>query len=1202
MAVKQRLRFSAADEESINATIQDFFETAKEQEGNEKPFVARDTEKERNRIWTAWVEYVAVIPLPLPKFPGIAPASTCVLIWRRYCIVVNEKTKRNCENGSQDAPKSLGVDPFRFWVDFARDPSAPMVQALVQAFLSEYVRTSTKERVVLGPEERAMVRTLNSAYSVIEIWRRLVAAADFKVLRKERKALMADEKYLEAEKLFLKWEQEGNKQEGPAYLIVRWILITLSPALNLEVNSLYVKVEATAADIIAVLSALYERAEDIPASPLTRISFHSVVLQGSTGGFRPGTLMSPLFRQYTVSIVRDPEDRTRNRIVVTPTINRNKIKTAQTTCKYRKGKTIGYSTTLVPLPVLCLASLVLTRAIQLDALDVKPRFQSVGELLQRPVLGETGRIDIPWKSEFLDQPIFPITYPVFYELWMRCLLVIGCRKAIRPYSLRVGAGARLDDSVPSALRNYVMSHSGGTFEDAYQTGIITRKNLSEVAFGPRAVGRDETLYNELRSMTLTRDEGAPISVSKEKIAEFKARNDIAGFRAEIQATSDPKEKRRLYSEIATTINTCTRLQLEEDRQAYFKKADQLRLQGIEPEPTPGAGGPGAAALVASVLSDLGPLAEGPSKDTSVSERYTDAQLSYLSAIAPSVRRQASGNAAASKSKQGASKSRQEAPEPKQDAPESKQDSCCFICSRGFNGRSSLTRHFRRGHLVDGTFDKPLACPECRRVGAAEIVVHGPTQWCNHLEHAHGKIHTPNVNPGANPGANPGDCPSSSPLSCLLCEAPMASPGALLAHMNRTEIPRYREGLRVSCGACTRDGQVDAKPMTIWEWLTHARVVHEWSLHRVESCLLCGHLCVQGSGFQRHFTTQHSDRLGKPLECAACVASALPADMRGINGLQELLAHAAEKHSSGQAPDVAAGKRKRDGDMDGADPCPPAKRQRDDDMDGGDTTPAAKRRRDDKREPSPVMIYGLGSDLENTHSHEVEPMQWTTELGSLDIVDPALRTPSDDIPMGFVDVESGAPPLEPSECGIMRDFPADLIDPALRSSTIIEDVPMDWNGSAQQNRTAPPDQSMSIELDDGLQPQPSTADSMVHDVDSGGSLVADPVYPIDCILDKWGRDLFFLRWKDGSHSWVLRKDLNEDDVARFLKSYKGLRHGVDVLDTRRRKGKIEYQVRSKFWAGDDAVAWVPASRISPELTKKHKPSKEGKKRRAKHQSK
>ncbi|KAK4206789.1 hypothetical protein QBC37DRAFT_434420 [Rhypophila decipiens] len=65
-----------------------------------------------------------------------------------------------------------------------------------------------------------MVRTPNSAYSVIEVWRKLIRAADFKVLRGERKALRGRTKYQGADRLFLKWKQEGEKGDGPAYLMI----------------------------------------------------------------------------------------------------------------------------------------------------------------------------------------------------------------------------------------------------------------------------------------------------------------------------------------------------------------------------------------------------------------------------------------------------------------------------------------------------------------------------------------------------------------------------------------------------------------------------------------------------------------------------------------------------------------------------------------------------------------------------------------------------------------------------------------------------------------------------------------------------------------------------------------------------------------------------------------------------------------------
>jgi hypothetical protein len=101
----------------------------------------------------------------------------------------------------------------------------------------------------------------------------------------------------------------------------------------------------------------------------------------------------------------------------------------------------------VPFPLLDSASLVIARAIQMDALDLDVSYDSLRDLLQRPRLGNTDRIDIPWKESFLNQPLFPLTYADFWAIWRRCLHVIGSRKDIRPYSLRVGAGARMDGTL-----------------------------------------------------------------------------------------------------------------------------------------------------------------------------------------------------------------------------------------------------------------------------------------------------------------------------------------------------------------------------------------------------------------------------------------------------------------------------------------------------------------------------------------------------------------------------------------------------------------------------------------------------------------------------------------------------------------------------------------------------------------------------------
>ncbi|KAK4236911.1 hypothetical protein C8A03DRAFT_35183 [Achaetomium macrosporum] len=75
MTVQQQLRISEVDEESVNALLQDYLDSSIEEEGNEQPFVAPGTQAERDRVWTAWTEYV-FSPLFL-GFPDITPGTMC---------------------------------------------------------------------------------------------------------------------------------------------------------------------------------------------------------------------------------------------------------------------------------------------------------------------------------------------------------------------------------------------------------------------------------------------------------------------------------------------------------------------------------------------------------------------------------------------------------------------------------------------------------------------------------------------------------------------------------------------------------------------------------------------------------------------------------------------------------------------------------------------------------------------------------------------------------------------------------------------------------------------------------------------------------------------------------------------------------------------------------------------------------------------
>lgn len=86
----------------------------------------------------------------------------------------------------------------------------------------------------------------------------------------------------------------------------------------------FTKQEMTENDIVLLLDTLWRRADDIPCTPKTRVAFHSVVLMTGLGGFRPEVLMSFLYNQISLWVVRDESTPTRTRIVGTPTVYQNK--------------------------------------------------------------------------------------------------------------------------------------------------------------------------------------------------------------------------------------------------------------------------------------------------------------------------------------------------------------------------------------------------------------------------------------------------------------------------------------------------------------------------------------------------------------------------------------------------------------------------------------------------------------------------------------------------------------------------------------------------------------------------------------------------------------------------------------------------------------------------------------------------------------
>lgn len=111
---------------------------------------------------------------------------------------------------------------------------------------------------------------------------------------------------------------------------------------------------------------------------------------------------------------------------------------------YSIWSSLKFSAFFVPFPLVCLGRLIVARAIQDDAFEAG--YTDADEFLNKPALGDVDYIELPWKEEKLDDFIFQLSYRRFIEIWHRVCSAAGLREVPRLYSLRVGAGARLDQN------------------------------------------------------------------------------------------------------------------------------------------------------------------------------------------------------------------------------------------------------------------------------------------------------------------------------------------------------------------------------------------------------------------------------------------------------------------------------------------------------------------------------------------------------------------------------------------------------------------------------------------------------------------------------------------------------------------------------------------------------------------------------------
>ncbi|PWI65424.1 hypothetical protein PCL_07025 [Purpureocillium lilacinum] len=101
--------------------------------------------------------------------------------------------------------------------------------------------------------------------------------------------------------------------------------------------------------------------------------------------------------------------------------------------------------------------------------------------------------------------------------------------------------------------------------------------------------------------------------------------------------------------------------------------------------------------------------------------------------------------------------------------------------------------------------------------------------------------------------------------------------------------------------------------------------------------------------------------------------------------------------------------------------------------------------------------------------------------------------------------------------------------------------------------------------------------------SGSDSRSADEYVVECILGSY-RSLFLVLWqKDGTVSWVHKRDISSSMVQKFRKKKTRLDKGVDLMERKRENGKTKYKInapgmnqtahgaRLSFWVGEDRIA-------------------------------
>ncbi|KAK4163056.1 hypothetical protein QBC43DRAFT_320473 [Cladorrhinum sp. PSN259] len=695
-------------------------------------------------------------------------------------------------------------EPNNIWIDLCSSDRAAIAKC--QTYLTDFVEYSAVDVPILDDEEETKAEfRVKSVRTVISMWRCLALEADHRVIRRLRDQEPND----------LRWRtliqgKLGTGTKGPVGDIDSWIVRTLSKDFDLIREQQFVKEAATEDDVMLILDTVWTRAEDIRCSAQTRSAFHTAVLLSSFG-FRPGSVMNLKYESVRLGFCRDEANPAQNTLVAEVTVRHNKQKTDKV---YSNQKHI-VSLLLRSLAChpICLVTLLAVQALHDNAFD--PPFTSYEELFNRPII-EKGILWLKWNREFLNtgRRILNIDYFQYNEIWNRTWQVAGNRTSLRPYSLRINAGAKYDNGALSdAARNMLLGHDTKTFQMSYQT----RKRCDDVQslVFPKAAPASHELFATLKNSGLERDPGAPIYPTAAELKSFEGREDLRELRdkyAQVRkehAANSP-QAHQAQAKIRHLIEKLSDIAVRRARVVYFQTIDRMRASGLDPtgrlpvsppDPTPAqshfsASYPAARAIGTFLQREESLAGQQRPQFAAMLLAFLGGRVTEVFTIA-----QVQKDAGVLDASQ----------------------SFCLLCSRSFAQRPNLTRHHRNVHINKGAFNQPFSCPECQRRGK-DCRITSVEEWSNHTEKFHGRQYTPNVDHSKTLQVQSkvqDERPRERNARCYVCGG-MFFPGRSFSrHFNKEHVKAGRFVEPLPCWSCGDQQPIEGLSM----WQTHVKVVH-----------------------------------------------------------------------------------------------------------------------------------------------------------------------------------------------------------------------------------------------------------------------------------------------------------------------------------------------------------------------------------------